>query len=95
MATTAQNRNVVVVGIERASNAYGWLLLEHSPNKKSQRLLCFANGRVCRILHYLRRDSGGEFFKEIVGSLLRHAVNEALSELRELAADLSFDIVGQ
>jgi hypothetical protein len=26
MATMAKNRNVVVVGIECASNSYGWLL---------------------------------------------------------------------
>src|SRR5206468_776956 len=44
------------------------------------------------VLAYLRRDSGAEKSSKIGGSLLRRAVEEALSKLRELAADLRVDI---
>src|SRR4030095_2393492 len=52
-------------------------------------------GATSSILFPLRPDSGGKIFEEIVGSLLCHAIDEALSELGELAADLRFDVVGQ
>ena len=52
-------------------------------------------GATSSILSHLRPDSGGKIFEEIVGGLLCHAIDEALSELGELAADLRFDVVGQ
>ena len=85
-ATTAQSRNVIVVGIECASNAYGCWSSLNTLGIKSRHVSC-ANGRVCRLLPHLRRDRDGELFKEIVGSLLRRTCYEALSELRELAAE--------
>src|ERR1700720_1890449 len=45
----------------------------------------------------LRRERKlrGEFREELVGELLGGAVDEALAELGELAADLGLDVVGQ
>src|SRR5215471_1070536 len=37
----------------------------------------------------------GEIRKKFVGELLGGAVDQALAELRQLAADLSLDIIGQ
>src|SRR3954469_22439398 len=42
-----------------------------------------------------RRHRGAEFDEEIVGGLLRGAVDQALTELGELAADLRLDVVSQ
>ena len=72
MATTAQSRNVIVVGIECASNAYGCWSSLNTLGIKSRHVSC-ANGRVCRLSPHLRRDRDGKLFKEIVGSLLRRA----------------------
>src|SRR5215467_2691731 len=41
------------------------------------------------------RHCRGEFREEVVGGLLRRAVDEALAELGELAADLRLDVIGQ
>jgi hypothetical protein len=49
-------------------------------------------GATSSILSRLRPDSGGKISEEIVGGLLCHAIDEALSELGELAADLRFDV---
>jgi hypothetical protein len=43
MATTAQNRNVVVVGIECASNSYGWLLATRNTAFTTAASLSFAH----------------------------------------------------
>ena len=43
----------------------------------------------------LAADARGEFQEEIVGDLLGGAVDQALAELGELAADLRLDIVGE
>src|SRR6266852_5181759 len=40
-------------------------------------------------------DLGREFCEEIVRRLLRRAVDQALAELGELAADLGLDVIGQ
>ena len=41
------------------------------------------------------RHRRGEFHEEIVGGLLGRAVDQALAELGELAADLRLDVVGE
>src|SRR3954470_4040921 len=41
------------------------------------------------------RDRGGELDEEIVGGLLRRAVDQALAKLGELAADLRLHVVGE
>src|SRR6516164_584921 len=38
---------------------------------------------------------GGEFFEELVGKLLSRAVDQALTKLRELSADLGLNRVGE
>src|SRR5215472_12865541 len=40
------------------------------------------------------RDCGRELYEEIVGGLFGRAVDQALAELRQLAADLRLDVVG-
>src|SRR5580692_7979290 len=46
-------------------------------------------------LHSTCGDHGGKFGEEVVGELLRRALYQALAELRELAADLGLDVIGQ
>src|SRR4029077_2935899 len=41
------------------------------------------------------RDRRGELDEEIVGGLLRRAVDETLAKLAELAADLCFHVIGE
>src|SRR3954468_23678806 len=41
------------------------------------------------------RDRRGELDEEIVGGLLRRAVDQALTKLRELAADLRLHVIGE
>src|SRR6185312_7210232 len=42
-----------------------------------------------------RRNRGGEILEKVVGDLLGGAVDQALAELGELAADLRLDVVGE
>src|ERR1700680_4589512 len=43
----------------------------------------------------LLRHRTGEVFEELIGHLLGGAIDEALPQLRELAADLRIDMVGK
>src|SRR5229473_5933260 len=45
---------------------------------------------LVRITH-----GSGKLGEELIGELLRRAVDEALADLRKLAADLRFDVVAQ
>src|SRR5580704_15974320 len=54
--------------------------------------LLSSRGRLCVLG---RSELRGEFRKELIGELLGRAVDQALAQLRQLAADLGLDVVGQ
>src|SRR5215813_11173929 len=54
-----------------------------------------AHGQLIGLSCRLRRHGGGEALEEIVRRLLGRAVDQALAELGQLAADLRLDVVGE